>query len=51
MATIKLHKLDSTEHIKTGDDIVLYLKAFLEEVGDDAAFIAKALLKSCHATQ
>lgn len=43
MATIKLRKWDSAEHLKTDEDIVLYLKACLEEAGDDAAFIAKAL--------
>lgn len=43
MATIKLRKWDSAEHLKTDEDIVLYLEACLEEAGDDAAFIAKAL--------
>ena len=43
MAKVKLRKWDSTEHLKTDEDIVLYLEACLEEAGDDAAFIAKAL--------
>lgn len=43
MAKIKLRKWDSAEHLKTDEDIVLYLEACLEEAGDDAAFIAKAL--------
>ena len=43
MATIKLRKWDSAEHLNTDEDIVLYLEACLEEAGDDAAFIAKAL--------
>ena len=43
MATIKLRKWDSAEHLKTDEDIALYLEACLEEGGDDAAFIAKAL--------
>ncbi len=43
MATIKLRKWDSAEHLKTDEDIVLYLEACLEEAVDDAAFIAKAL--------
>jgi len=43
METIKLRKWDSAEHLKTDEDIVLYLEACLEEAGDDAAFIAKAL--------
>ena len=43
MGTIKLRKWDSAEHLKTDEDIVLYLEACLEEAGGDAAFIAKAL--------
>lgn len=43
MAKIKLSKWDSAEHLKTDEDMVLYLEACLEEAGDDAAFIAKAL--------
>lgn len=43
MAKIKLRKWDSAEHLKTDEDIVQYLEACLEEAGDDAAFIAKAL--------
>jgi probable addiction module antidote protein len=43
MAKIKLKKWDSAEYLKTDEDIVLYLEACLEEAGDDAAFIAKAL--------
>lgn len=43
MEKIKLRKWDSAEHLKTDEDIVLYLEACLEEAGDDAAFIAKAL--------
>ncbi|MDO8311711.1 MAG: putative addiction module antidote protein, partial [Sideroxyarcus sp.] len=39
----KLSKWDSAEYLKTDEDMVLYLEACLEEVGDDAAFIAKAL--------
>ena len=31
MATIKLRKWDSAEHLKTDEDIVLYLEACLEE--------------------
>jgi probable addiction module antidote protein len=40
---IKLSKLDSAEYLKTDEDMVLYLEACLDEAGDDAAFIAKAL--------
>jgi probable addiction module antidote protein len=43
MGTIKLHKWDSAEHLKTEEDMVQYLEACMEEAGDDAAFIAKAL--------
>ena len=43
MGTIKLRKWDSAEHLKTEEDIALYFEACLDEAGDDAAFIAKAL--------
>lgn len=43
MGTIKLRKWDSAEHLKTEEDMALYLEACFEEAGDDAAFIAKAL--------
>lgn len=43
METIKLRKWDSAEHLKSDEDMVLYLQACMEEAGDDAAFIAKAL--------
>ena len=43
MGKIKLRKWDSAEYLKTDEDMVLYLEACLEEAGDDAAFIAKAL--------
>lgn len=43
MGKIKLRKWDSAEHLKTDEEMVLYLEACLEEAGDDAAFIAKAL--------
>lgn len=43
MDKIKLRCWDSAEHLKTEEDIALYLEACLEEAGDDAAFIAKAL--------
>jgi probable addiction module antidote protein len=40
---IKLKKWDSAEHLETEEDMALYLEACLEEAGDDAAFVAKAL--------
>lgn len=43
MAKIKLRKWESAEHLKTDEDMVQYLEACLDEAGDDAAFIAKAL--------
>ena len=38
-----LKKWDSAEHLKTPEDLAMYLEACFEEAGDDAAFIAKAL--------
>lgn len=40
---LKLKKWDTAEHLQTEEDIALYLEACIEEAGDDAAFIAKAL--------
>ncbi len=40
---LKLRKWDSAEHLKTEEDVALYFEACLEQAGDDAAFIAKAL--------
>lgn len=40
---LKLRKWDSAEHLQTPDDMAAYLDACMEEAGDDAAFIAKAL--------
>ena len=34
---------DSAEHLKTEEDIQLYLEACFEEAGDDPAFIVHAL--------
>jgi probable addiction module antidote protein len=43
MAKIKLRKWDSAEHLETKEDMALYLEACLQEAGDDAAFLVKAL--------
>lgn len=43
MNTTKLRKWDSAEHLKTEEDMALYFEACLQEAGDDAAFLAKAL--------
>lgn len=40
---LKLRKWDTAEHLKTEEEMALYLEACLEEAGDDAGFIAKAL--------
>ena len=39
----KLLRWDSSSYLKTPADELAYLDACLEEAGDDAAFIAKAL--------
>ena len=43
MTKVKLRKWDSAKHLKTDEDMAAYLEACLQEAGDDAAFIAKAL--------
>jgi len=43
MNKVKLRRWDSAEHLKTEEDIILYLDACLQEADDDAAYIAKAL--------
>ncbi len=43
MSTIRLRQWDSAEYLKTEEDIARYFEFCLEEAGDDAAFIAKAL--------
>ena len=40
---IELKRWDSAEYLASDEDAALYLEACLEEAGDDAAFIAKAL--------
>jgi probable addiction module antidote protein len=40
---LKTRRWDSAEHLKTDEDMRLYLEACIEEAGDDPAFIAKAL--------
>lgn len=40
---MNLNKWDSAQHLQTKEDIAMYFEACLEEAGDDAAFIAKAL--------
>lgn len=40
---IKTSSWNSAEHLKTDEDIQLYLEACIEEAGDDPAFIVDAL--------
>jgi probable addiction module antidote protein len=49
MPKLKLRKWDSAEHLKTEEDMALYLEACLQEAGDDALFIARALGNIAHA--
>jgi probable addiction module antidote protein len=43
MAKTKTTRYDVSEHLRTPKEMAAYLEACLEESGDDAAFIAKAL--------
>ena len=43
MGKLKLRRWDTTEYLKTEEDMVMYLQACMDEAGDDAAFIAAAL--------
>ena len=43
MTDLKLRTWESAEHLKTEEDMAQYLDACLQEAGDDAAFLAKAL--------
>ncbi len=40
---VTLKKWDILDHLKTEEDMTLYLEACFDEAGDDSAFIAKAL--------
>ncbi len=40
---IKTKVWDSAEHLKTDEDVQLYLEACIEEGGDDPAFLVHAL--------
>lgn len=41
--TMKTSRFDAAEHLKTPEDIAAFVQAVIEEDGDDAAFVAKAL--------
>jgi probable addiction module antidote protein len=43
MSGLTLRKWDSAQYLKTEEDMAQYLEACLQDAGDDAAFIAKAL--------
>ena len=43
MAKTKTYRYDTAEHLRTPEEMALYLEACLEEANGDAAFIAKAL--------
>jgi probable addiction module antidote protein len=40
---LKTRRWDSAEHLKTEEDMRMFIEACFEEAGDDPAFIAKAL--------
>ena len=42
-AKTKATPYDTAEHLRTREEIALYLEACLEEAGDDAAFVVHAL--------
>ncbi|MEI6746323.1 MAG: hypothetical protein WCL34_10200 [Methylococcaceae bacterium] len=41
--TIALKEWNILDHLKTEEDITLYLEACFEEAGDDSDFIAQAI--------
>jgi probable addiction module antidote protein len=43
MKKIKTTRFDVAEHLRTPEEMAAYLEACLDEAGDDAAFIAKAI--------
>src|SRR5690349_22443027 len=43
MKKVKTTRYEVAEHLRTSEEMAAYLEACLEEAGDDAAFIAKAL--------
>ena len=43
MTALKLRRWDSAEQLKSPEDMAMYLEACLQEAGDDAADVAKAL--------
>lgn len=43
MKRTKTTRYDVAEHLRTREEMAAYLEASIEEAGDDASFIAKAL--------
>ncbi|MCP5356930.1 MAG: putative addiction module antidote protein [Pseudomonadales bacterium] len=43
MMVVKTRPWDTAEHLKTDEDIRLYLAACMEEAGDDPAFLLQVL--------
>lgn len=43
MARNKTYRYDTAEHLRTQEEMALYLEASIEEANGDAAFIAQAL--------
>jgi len=43
MQTSRTTRYDVAEHLRTPEEMAAYLEMCLEEAGDDAAFVAKAL--------
>lgn len=43
MRKTRTTRYDVSEHLRTPEEMVAYLEACLEEAGDDASFVAKAL--------
>jgi probable addiction module antidote protein len=41
--TTRASRYDVADHLRTPEEMAAYLEACLEEAGDDAAFVAKAL--------
>lgn len=43
MMSVKISPWDSSEYLKTEEDVVAYLEAVMEGGGDDPAFVVRAL--------
>ena len=48
MAKTKTTPYDTVDYLKTEEESALYFEAYLDEAGDDPAFIAKALGDIAH---